>query len=219
MTQKGRSPAASCKLKHPPSPPHLQLPSPPSIGTPIAHDDQLSSWGTPTRRHFPPKSQQHSTPPLSDCLSPYTIPVGITTSNFANMNHPAFQIPGMPPAMINQPPQIFGYDGMPAITADMASQMFSDNMLLDDTVEAKRRRIAKASFALTRSPTQPLTRRLACRPVTCAARRRSSATESCPPVDIVPTTRPNAYSRKLRRSALPPRGMSYTLHGEPGFLC
>lgn len=50
----------------------------------------------------------------------------------------------MPPSIINQPPQMFGYDGMPTITPDMASQMFPDNMLLDDTVEAKRRRIAKA---------------------------------------------------------------------------
>lgn len=63
------------------------------------------------------------------------------------MDHMGFQIPTMaPPPLINQPPQIFGsYDGLPHMTSDLAAQMFQDSaMLLDDSVEAKRRRIARA---------------------------------------------------------------------------
>ncbi|KAF7543926.1 hypothetical protein G7Z17_g10352 [Cylindrodendrum hubeiense] len=62
------------------------------------------------------------------------------------MDHMGFQMPAMAPPLINQPPQIFGsYDGLPHLTNDLAAQMFSDSaMLLDDSVEAKRRRIARA---------------------------------------------------------------------------
>ncbi len=55
------------------------------------------------------------------------------------------------PALINQPPQIFGgYDGLPIqrLTPDMTAHMFGDpNTLLDDSNEAKRRRIARVSCA------------------------------------------------------------------------
>ncbi|KAF4978656.1 hypothetical protein FZEAL_4999 [Fusarium zealandicum] len=47
---------------------------------------------------------------------------------------------------MNQPPQIFGgYDGLPQMHPDLAAQMFPDSaMLLDDSNDAKRRRIARA---------------------------------------------------------------------------
>lgn len=58
-----------------------------------------------------------------------------------------FQLPAMPPQVMNQPPQIFGAygpDGLPHLPPDLAAQMFSDSaMLLDDSNEAKRRRIAR----------------------------------------------------------------------------
>jgi hypothetical protein len=66
------------------------------------------------------------------------------------MDHMAFQMSGMPPPMMNQPPQIFGAytaDGMPVphLPPELAAQMFSDPTLLDDANEAKRRRIARVS--------------------------------------------------------------------------
>ncbi|GJN85880.1 hypothetical protein PLIIFM63780_009454 [Purpureocillium lilacinum] len=65
------------------------------------------------------------------------------------MDHMGFQIPGMaPPPLINQPPQIFGSygpDGLPQMPPDLASHMFPDaHLLMEDTNEAKRRRIARA---------------------------------------------------------------------------
>lgn len=64
-----------------------------------------------------------------------------------------FQIPAMAqPPLMNQPPQIFGahaYDGMQLqhLPADLTAQMFGDpNILLDDSNEAKRRRIARVSL-------------------------------------------------------------------------
>ncbi|KAI5865469.1 N-terminal binuclear Zn cluster-containing protein [Durotheca rogersii] len=59
-----------------------------------------------------------------------------------------FQMPGMPPQLMNQPPQIFGaygHDGLPVLPPDLAAQMaFDPAALLDDVNEAKRRRIARA---------------------------------------------------------------------------
>ncbi|KAJ6438482.1 fungal specific transcription factor [Purpureocillium lavendulum] len=65
------------------------------------------------------------------------------------MDHMGFQIPGMaPPPLINQPPQIFGSygpDGLPQMPPDLTSHMFPDaHLLMEDTNEAKRRRIARA---------------------------------------------------------------------------
>ncbi|KAF5021163.1 hypothetical protein F66182_6809 [Fusarium sp. NRRL 66182] len=47
---------------------------------------------------------------------------------------------------MNQPPQIFGgYDGLPQLPPEVAVQMFTDSaMLLDDSNDPKRRRIARA---------------------------------------------------------------------------
>ncbi len=65
------------------------------------------------------------------------------------MDHMGFQIPGMaPPPLMNQPPQIFGTyapEGLPQMPPpDFASHMFPDShMLMEDSNEAKRRRIAR----------------------------------------------------------------------------
>ncbi|KAK3299428.1 fungal-specific transcription factor domain-containing protein [Chaetomium fimeti] len=64
--------------------------------------------------------------------------------------HSGFQMPIAPPPLMNPPPQIFGgYNEhglqMPQLPPDlMAAQMFGDHGLLEDTNEAKRRRIARA---------------------------------------------------------------------------
>ncbi|KAL2135080.1 hypothetical protein VTI74DRAFT_9896 [Chaetomium olivicolor] len=64
--------------------------------------------------------------------------------------HTGFQMPIPPPPLLNQPPQIFGaYNEhgltMPQLPPDLlAAQMFGDPGLLEDTNEAKRRRIARA---------------------------------------------------------------------------
>ncbi|KAK1243734.1 hypothetical protein MKX08_001872 [Trichoderma sp. CBMAI-0020] len=60
-----------------------------------------------------------------------------------------FQMPPLvAPQLTNQPPQIFGSylaEGLPQLTPDMAAQLFPDSsMLLDDSLDAKRRRIARA---------------------------------------------------------------------------
>ncbi|KAG6009947.1 hypothetical protein E4U21_000718 [Claviceps maximensis] len=69
------------------------------------------------------------------------------------MDHMEFQVPGMapPPPLMNEPPQIFGgYNGdglpnIPHMPPDLAAHMFPDaHLLMEDTTEAKRRRIAKA---------------------------------------------------------------------------
>lgn len=67
------------------------------------------------------------------------------------MDHMNFQMPGMgPPPLMNQPPQIFGgygSDGLPNVPQmppDLAAHMFPDaHLLMEDTNEAKRRRIAR----------------------------------------------------------------------------
>ncbi|ATY60138.1 fungal specific transcription factor domain-containing [Cordyceps militaris] len=69
------------------------------------------------------------------------------------MDHMGFQMPGSGPPLMNQPPQIFGsyaQDGMPnmAHIPDMTAHMFSDaQLLMEDTNDAKRRRISRASFS------------------------------------------------------------------------
>ncbi|PHH60649.1 hypothetical protein CDD81_1370 [Ophiocordyceps australis] len=65
------------------------------------------------------------------------------------MDHMSFQMPGMAaPPLLNQPPQIFGSyaaDGLSQMPHDYASHMFADShLLMEDSNEAKRRRIARA---------------------------------------------------------------------------
>lgn len=130
-------------------------------------------------------------------------------------------MPGGAPPLMNQPPQIFGGYGpdglpnMPQMPSDLAAHMFNDpNMLLDDSNEAKRRRIARvspvpsllwapASSAKAHPANQDI---LPCRLATCVERRRSSAMESFPHARTARHTRPTAHSLKLKRSALPQRG-------------
>jgi hypothetical protein len=62
-----------------------------------------------------------------------------------------FQMPQAPPLM-NPPPQIFGNysaDGLPmtANLPDMTGPLFSDGTLLDESNEAKRRRIARVGIS------------------------------------------------------------------------
>ena len=65
--------------------------------------------------------------------------------------HSGFQMPLPPPPLMNPPPQIFGgYNehglSMAQLPPDLlAAQMFGDHGLLEDTNEAKRRRIARVS--------------------------------------------------------------------------
>lgn len=73
-----------------------------------------------------------------------------------------FQIPAMAqPPLMNQPPQIFGanaYDTMQMqhMSPELTAQMFGDpSMLLDDTSDAKRRRIARVSPASSSSTHTP----------------------------------------------------------------
>lgn len=71
------------------------------------------------------------------------------------MDHMGFHMPGMaPPPLTNHPPQIFGGyqpDGLPQMPPEMAAHMFPDHMLMDDSSEAKRRRIAR----VRRTPSAP----------------------------------------------------------------
>lgn len=70
------------------------------------------------------------------------------------MDYTDFQMPDMaPPPLMNQPPQVFGgYNGdglpnVPQMPPDLAAHMFPDTQfLMEDTFEAKRRRIAKVSL-------------------------------------------------------------------------
>ncbi|KAK2603769.1 hypothetical protein QQS21_004054 [Conoideocrella luteorostrata] len=68
------------------------------------------------------------------------------------MDHMGFQMHGMPPPpLMNQPPQIFGgystegLPNVPQMPPDLAAHMFPDaHLLMEDSNEAKRRRIARA---------------------------------------------------------------------------
>ena len=64
-------------------------------------------------------------------------------------NHNSFQMPSsIAPPMMNPPPHIFGAysaEGLPmeANLLDLSAPMFTDGTLLDESNEAKRRRIAR----------------------------------------------------------------------------
>lgn len=139
------------------------------------------------------------------------------------MDQMNFQMPGNGPPMMNQPPQIFGSygpDGIPNMShiSDMTAHMFSDaQLLLDDSNDAKRRRIARVCNRATsvsqqhgkidRPANSPLPR-----PATCAGKRKSSATASCPPAQTAPPTRPTAPLLRSKRSAPLPRGEPASHH-------
>ena len=60
-----------------------------------------------------------------------------------------FQMPNMvAPPLMNPPPQLFGAyntDGLP-LAVDLSDMSFGDGSLLDDSNEAKRRRIARVGY-------------------------------------------------------------------------
>ncbi|KAE9374707.1 hypothetical protein N431DRAFT_464939 [Stipitochalara longipes BDJ] len=65
------------------------------------------------------------------------------------MDHNGFQMPQMAaPPLMNPPPQIFGAysaDGLPNMNMqDLSQPIFGDGSLMDESIEAKRRRIARA---------------------------------------------------------------------------
>lgn len=74
------------------------------------------------------------------------------------MDHMGFQMPGSgQQPMMNQPPMFGSYqqDGMPNMghMPDMTAHMFSDaQLLMEDTNDAKRRRIARVSESPAQLP-------------------------------------------------------------------
>jgi hypothetical protein len=67
------------------------------------------------------------------------------------MDHNGFQMPQMAaPPLMNPPPQIFGAyaaDGLPNMNLqDLSQPIFGDGSLMDESIEAKRRRIARVGF-------------------------------------------------------------------------
>lgn len=69
-------------------------------------------------------------------------------------NSNGYQMPQIPvPPLMNPPPQIFGSysaDGlpMPSNMVDLSQPLFGDGTLLDESNEAKRRRIARVGIYL-----------------------------------------------------------------------
>ena len=66
-------------------------------------------------------------------------------------DHNGFQMPQMAaPPLMNPPPQIFGAystDGLQNMNmADLSQPIFGDGSLMDESIEAKRRRIARVGF-------------------------------------------------------------------------
>lgn len=57
-----------------------------------------------------------------------------------------------PPQVYNPPPQIFGGyapDGLPNMSMpDLGQNLFPDATLMDESIEAKRRRIARVGFSI-----------------------------------------------------------------------
>jgi hypothetical protein len=75
------------------------------------------------------------------------------------MEHNGFQMsPTSAPPLMNPPPQIFGAysaDGMPIppTLSDVGGPMFADGALLDESNEAKRRRIARVEYLTAKGGT------------------------------------------------------------------
>lgn len=100
------------------------------------------------------------------------------------------------PPLMNPPPQIFGAytaDGLPALP-DLTGPLFGDGTLLDESNDAKRRRIARVGCNVLRR----ILNKSADdgRLVICAGRRRSSAMENYLLVRIASITKPNVFSRR-----------------------
>lgn len=119
-----------------------------------------------------------------------------------------FQMPNMQaPPLMNPPPQIFGaygHDGLGSI--DLSQPLFGDGTLLDESNEAKRRRIARVGHNPFDSGSADV-ELTGCRRVICVGRRRSSAMERCRPARTASTTKQNVCSRRWKRRGILPRGM------------
>ncbi|KAI9646677.1 hypothetical protein NHQ30_004674 [Ciborinia camelliae] len=107
-----------------------------------------------------------------------------------------------PPSLMNPPPQIFGAytaDGLPISPAlpDLNGTIFGDGTLLDESNEAKRRRIARVGFNLLRRKMYKRTDEG--RLVICAGRRRLSAMESSQLVRTASTTKQNVFLLRWKR--------------------
>lgn len=119
-----------------------------------------------------------------------------------------FQMPNMQaPPLMNPPPQIFGgygHDGLPPM--DLSQPIFGDGTLLDESNEAKRRRIARVGYTPWDSGSADVGL-TGYRLVICVGKRRSSVMERCLPAHIASTTKRNVCSHRWKRRGILPRGM------------
>ena len=138
--------------------------------------------------------------------------------------HSGFQMPMAAPPLMNPPPQIFG--GYPEHGMQMhqlppdlsVAQMFGDHGLLDDSNEAKRRRIARVSLLAgdglvdKREKPGSLMRFVPpYRLVICAGRRKSSAMVNCLPARTASTTKQTASSHRWKRRGIHRKGACYPI--------
>lgn len=132
-------------------------------------------------------------------------------------DHNGYQLPpqqmGAPPMMNAPPPQVFysAADGLPIMNnmPDMSQQQYmgdgglhDDAGLMDESMEAKRRRIARVG-GLRCGEGGADGYRLAI----CVGRRRSSAMERCLLVRIALIIRRNACLRRWRRRGILLKGL------------
>jgi hypothetical protein len=121
-----------------------------------------------------------------------------------------FVMPNMSaPSLMNPPPQLFGgyrgTDGLSSINlADLSQPVYGDATLMDESIEAKRRRIARVGHI--RDIEGEAHWADGYRLVICVGRRRSSVTGSCRLARIVSTTRQNVFSHKWKRRGILRRG-------------
>ena len=98
---------------------------------------------------------------------------------------------------------------MPSNMVDLSQPLFGDGTLLDESNEAKRRRIARVGIYICDCCARDVldcTDVLLFRLAICVGKRKSSAMEKCPRVRIVLIIKRNVYSHKLRRRGIHQRG-------------
>ena len=119
------------------------------------------------------------------------------------------------PPILNPPPQIFGAynaDGLPiSALPDLNGPIFGDGTLLDESNEAKRRRIARVRFEVLRRKNEIDKKADDGRLVICAGRRRSSVMENYQLARIASTTKQNVSLRRSRRRGTLQRGKHFSL--------
>jgi hypothetical protein len=124
-----------------------------------------------------------------------------------------YQMPhNMPaPPLMNPPPQIFGgygNDGLP-MQPNMGD-MFGDGTLLDESNEAKRRRIARVGWSCNDMHVRSWQSLTCNRLAICVGRKKSSAMVKCQLVRIASTTRRNVYLHRWRKRGIHRKGKSTT---------